>query len=84
VVGAERFFHQGLGFAGPSGFIEIGQAPFAAVAKTESGNAPSWFVESYTVAALCGNGGETIALGALDHRDFCRRPRCVRGRSGVG
>jgi hypothetical protein len=70
---AKRFFHQGLGFAGPSGFVEIGQTPFAAVVKTESGNAPTWFVESYTVAALCGSEGESIAIGALDHRNFLQK-----------
>jgi hypothetical protein len=73
VLKAKRFFHQGLGFAGPSGFVELGEAPFAAIAKTESGNAPTWFVESYTLAALCADSGQSIALGALDHRNFLQK-----------
>jgi hypothetical protein len=70
---AKRFFHQGLGFAGPSGFAEIGDAPFAAIVKTENGSAPTWFVESYTVAALCAEEGSSIAMGALDHRNFLQK-----------
>ncbi|HEX8551034.1 MAG TPA: glycoside hydrolase family 36 protein [Abditibacteriaceae bacterium] len=85
VLEAKRFFHQGLGFAGPSGFAEIGEEPFSAVVRTEGGSAPTWFVESYTVAALCAKSGESIAIGALDHRNVLQKTtlRAIQQRRGL-
>jgi hypothetical protein len=61
VEGAARFFRQGLGFGGPSGFVALDAPP------------PPWSFESYVVTALEAADGAALALGALDHRRFLQK-----------
>ena len=61
VQGANRFFKQGFGFGGPSGFVEINDA-------TASGSH-----ESYLTTGFIDAEDHTIVFGATAHRDFLNR-----------
>ncbi|MBI5724719.1 MAG: alpha-galactosidase [Planctomycetes bacterium] len=61
VLGAAKFFRQGLGFSGPSGFVEL------------AGLKDFWSHESYLVSALTAADRSTLAIAARDHRDFLQR-----------
>jgi len=61
VSGVRRWFKQGLGFAGPSGLLEI-----------PSGRA-AWSLDSYMVTGFTAASGQTVAIGALRHGDFTQR-----------
>jgi hypothetical protein len=73
VMGLEKFFHQGIGFAGPSGFANINKAPYQTPLKTESGSDETWLLESYLTSGLVGKDGNTLAIAALDHRNYLQK-----------
>jgi hypothetical protein len=62
VDGLRRFFRHGVGFSGPSGFVD----PHA-----EKGGV--WAYESYLASGLEGSDGEGLVLGAYDHADFLQK-----------
>lgn len=59
--GASRLFRQGLGFSGPSGFVELGEQKGL------------WSHDSYLVTALSALGGTSLAVAARDHGKFLQR-----------
>ena len=61
VEGMERFFRQGLGFGGPSGFVRLAE------------QTPPWSLESYIMTGLEAADGSTLAICALDHRRFLQK-----------
>jgi len=66
---APRAFRQGLGFAGPSGLVDL----------DPSGDL--WSYDSYTVTGLCGQDGGTLVVAAHDHSRFLQK--CIL-RNAVG
>jgi hypothetical protein len=56
-----RFFRQGIGFSGPTGFIdlEFNDIPFA--------------YESYLITGLLGKSGETLTISAHEHHRFLQK-----------
>jgi hypothetical protein len=61
VEGAARLFRQGLGFSGPSGFVEL--------AERREPEAH----DGYLVTALSAPGGTTLAVAARDHGKFLQK-----------
>jgi len=61
IEGIHRFFRQGIGFSGPTGFIDLdfNDQPFA--------------YESYLVTGLLGKSGETLTVAAHDHHHFLQK-----------
>jgi hypothetical protein len=80
--GASRYFQQGLGFGGPSGWSDF--AGLRAPQKTEAGSAPSWFRESYLVTGLA-NEESTLTVAAYDHQRFLQKStlRSHQSRRGL-
>ena len=66
---AVRMFRQGLGFAGPSGLVDLDRS------------GALWSHDSTAVTALCDAAGRTLALAAADHRRFLQK--CIL-RNHVG
>jgi hypothetical protein len=73
VTGTAKFFRQGLGFAGPSGWLDLEAPPYKAAQRTEAGAAPSWFLESYLISGLMAGDGTALSVAALDHRDYLQK-----------
>ena len=61
VHGANRFFKQGFGFAGPSGFVAIDE-------NSETGSH-----ESYLTTGFIDCEDNTLVFGATEHRNFLNR-----------
>lgn len=59
--GADRLFRQGLGFAGPSGFVRLGDLNGL------------WSFDSHMVTALLGPGDETLSICAYDNERFLQK-----------
>ena len=72
VVGADRFFRQGVGIGGPSMFVNL----------NEPGTGP---VDSYTISAIVSADDRTVTAAALDQRRFAQRTtlRTVGPEAGV-
>jgi hypothetical protein len=70
VFGVNNFFRQGLGTAGPSGIYPVRKTMPSY--KNQNGLWQNWSIDSYLSFAFLGKN-ETIAVGALDHRDFLQR-----------
>ncbi|MDX2023612.1 MAG: glycoside hydrolase family 36 protein [Deltaproteobacteria bacterium] len=71
VVGADRFFKQGLGFGGPSGVFEI-----PAATNTHSPNKlfeAAWSYDSFLTTAVVAGTEHTLLAGAVDHKDYLQR-----------
>ena len=71
VEGATRFFRQGLGYGGQSGFFPIQQST-----QQEWENSPgeqAWSYDSYLTTALLSDNNETIAFAAYEHYDFIQK-----------
>ena len=73
VIGIEKFFYQGLGFGGPSGFADLRDPIFKSPIKTESGSDETWMLESYLLSGILAKDGTTLAVAALDHRNFLQK-----------
>jgi len=72
VQGANRFFKQGFGFGGPSGFIDINE-------NNESGSH-----ESYLTTGFVDDENNTLVFGATEHRDFLNRNTIYSRTHGNG
>lgn len=71
IEGAEKFYKQGLGFAGPSGLFAIkkaGAKPWDVIIKEDA-----WSYDSFMAVALVGEDDQTIALAAYRHDQFINR-----------
>lgn len=69
--GAEKFYKQGLGFAGPSGLFEIKKGspkPWEVIIKEDA-----WSYDSFMTVGLVAADDSTIAIGAYDHHNFVNR-----------
>lgn len=84
VIGIEKFFKQGLGFAGPSGFVNLTQKPYSVPKKTEEGSAPNWLLESYIVSGLLSSEGKTLGVTAYDHNNFLQKSALYNQQSRWG
>jgi len=73
VVGIEKFYYQGIGFGGPSGFADLKSEPYKTPITTEMGSDETWMLESYLIAGLLAESGQTLAISALDHRDYLQK-----------
>ncbi len=65
--GVERFFHQGLGFGGPTGFARLPSAGM---------------LESFALGALVAPDDSTLVVTARDQRRFQHALRCAPGDRG--
>jgi hypothetical protein len=61
VEGARQLFRQGLGFSGPSGFVELAEST------------QPWAHDSYLVTALRAPDGTSLAVAARDHGKFLQK-----------
>lgn len=61
VEGARRLFRQGLGFSGPSGFVDLAEGQGL------------WAHDSYMVTALRADAGPSLAVSTRDHGRFLQR-----------
>lgn len=72
VVGANRFYRQGFGFAGPSGVRPlpkpIQQLPFADELKENV-----WSYDSYLFTGLMSKNDATLVISAFDHKNYLHR-----------
>lgn len=71
VMGADRFFKQGLGFGGPSGVFGIPQAQNNHSPNTLVESA--WSYDSFLTTALVAKSEHTLVAGAVDHKDYLQR-----------
>ncbi|MEI6167998.1 MAG: glycoside hydrolase family 36 protein [bacterium] len=70
VQGADRYFKQGIGFAGPSGIIPVPQTP----KKRESPQLnEAWAADSYLVSGFLTPSEQALAIGACRHDRFLQR-----------
>ncbi len=71
IEGANRFYKQGMGFAGPSGVYDIPDPQM----KIESARLKEdvWSYESYMAAGLLSPASHTCAIGAFDHSQYLYR-----------
>ncbi|MDD6210198.1 MAG: alpha-galactosidase [Bacteroidales bacterium] len=70
VMGADRFFKQGNGFAGPSGVFEYPQPPLRRESPQKD---ESWSTDSYLTTGVIAPNGETIAIAPYLFHDYvCR------------
>jgi hypothetical protein len=70
IKGADRFYKQGVGFAGPSGVIKI-KSP---VIRRESPTPDeAWSLDSYMTSGLLAPDNTTIAVGAYEHNNYLQR-----------
>jgi len=69
VVGAQQLFRQGLGFAGPSGLVDLDPG------------GDLWSYDSYAVTGLCGQNDGALVIAAHDHSRFLQK--CIL-RNHVG
>jgi hypothetical protein len=71
VVGADRFFKQGVGFGGPSGVFAIPHA-----SPTHSPNRlveQAWSYDSFLTTAVVASTERTLLCGALEHKNYFQR-----------
>ncbi len=72
VLGADRFYRQGFGFAGPSGVMPlpqpIVQLPFSADLKENV-----WAYDSYLFTGLMSENNATLVISAFDHKNYLHR-----------
>ncbi|MDX2191412.1 MAG: glycoside hydrolase family 36 protein [Bacteroidota bacterium] len=73
IIGLNKFYYQGLGFAGPSGWAPITETPYKTPVKTENGGDENWILESYLVSGLMAADGSSVAIAALDHRNYLQK-----------
>ena len=71
IEGADRFYKQGVGFAGPSGVFPIPASP-------ERIDKPGLFEEafsydSYIESGIMDSTNNTLVFGAYDHKDYLQR-----------
>ena len=70
IIGANRFFKQGNGFAGPSGIFEYSTPPLK---RENPQNNESWSIDSYLTTGFIAPNGETIAIAPYQFQDYvCR------------
>ena len=70
VRGADRYFKQGIGFAGPSGIFPFPVTP----AKRELPQPDeAWACDSYLTAGFLASSGQAVAIGAYHHDRFLQR-----------
>ena len=71
ITGATRFFRQGLGFGGPSGIFDIKASQKNHNSSTISEQ--SWSYDSYLCSGLIAADGNSMAIGAYEHKAFLQR-----------
>lgn len=74
---AASFYHQGLGFGGPSGVTRLA-VPATVQGRPLNVQEPDrtrerFPITSYVTAALLDESGRALTFGATDHRDFLQR-----------
>ncbi len=82
LTGADRFFKQGFGFAGPSGlypFPEPKKKMELAILKENV-----WSYNSYLTTAFVDEQNNTLALAAFDHSQYLHRSRMFNQQSRFG
>ncbi len=72
---ATGFYHQGLGFGGPSGITSLFGPAFSPERPLNvvENDRHSFPLTSYLNSALIAEDGQTLAFGALQHGDFLQR-----------
>jgi len=78
VDGADRFYKQGLGFSGPSAFMEI-PGPEELRWDSRSVSRDVWSYDSYLVTGFMSRAGRTLVVSARDSRRYVQRS-CVYNR----
>jgi len=68
--GADRFFKQGIGFAGPSGVIKLKPAVIRRESPTPD---EAWTFDSYMTSGLTAPDNTTLAIGAYEHNNYLQR-----------
>ena len=82
VTGADRFYKQGLGFAGPSGVFPIPASPRRI-------DKPGLFDEvfsydSYIESGIMDSCNNTLVFGAYDHKDYLQRTTIYNRQNRIG
>ncbi len=73
VKNISKFFYQGIGFAGPTGFADLNDKKYKTPIKTEFGSDDNWMLESYLFSGLLNEKGGMMAIGTSDHRNFLQK-----------
>jgi len=76
IVATPAFYHQGLGFGGPSGITPlsgIAMHPARPLNKKEDQTATFAPITSYLCSALVGPTERSVAFGAVDHGQFLQK-----------
>jgi hypothetical protein len=81
LIGANRFFKQGLGFGGPSGIFPI-KKPVKV--QNEGLFEDVWSYESYLTSGFIAEDNVTLALGAYKHSDFLQRSKVYNQQNRYG
>jgi hypothetical protein len=82
ITGADRFFKQGFGFAGPSGlyhFPEPKKKMEQAILKENV-----WSYNSYLTTAFVDEHHNTLVLAAFEHHQYLHRSRIFNKQSRFG
>lgn len=69
IVGADRYFKQGIGFAGPSGVFPLKEP----VKRRDNMSEDVWSWDSYMTAGFMASNDHTLAVGAYKHHDYLQR-----------
>lgn len=73
VKGADRFFKQGIGFAGPSGVFKIPSAP---VRQDEIGIFENvWSYDSYMIFGLFAESNSSLVFASYDNTNYIQRTK---------
>jgi len=72
VSGADCFYRQGFGFAGPSGMIPIPQ-PIEKLEFSAELKENVWSYDSYLFTGLISENGATLVISAFDHKNYLHR-----------
>ncbi|MBI9070223.1 MAG: alpha-galactosidase [Melioribacteraceae bacterium] len=72
ITGANRFYRQGFGFAGPSGVMEIPK-PIEKLEWSADLKENVWSYDSYLFSGLISENNSTIVLSVFDNKNFLHR-----------
>lgn len=70
IRGADRFYKQGIGFAGPSGIMKIKPPVIRRESPTPD---EAWSFDSYLTSGFISPDNVTLAIGAYEHSNYLQR-----------
>ena len=82
IQGADRFFKQGMGFAGPSGFYPFPQ-PRPRIEKAQL-KSDVWSYDSYLISGIISDHDQALIMAAFDHNTFLHKSTFYNKQSRFG